>query len=90
MLQSQLQTVQMDQDEGDKKPAKVLSSQHAARELIADITSTLNVRSSRILQSSAVTSPRPGHNGSLHSIPASNGGFGEVRVVVLRACTLGH
>ena len=79
MLRSQLQNVQMDQDAGEQKLSKSVSSQHAARELIADITSTLNVRSSRILRSSVATSPRPAQVGSTNlNAPYANGGVAEV------------
>ena len=81
MLRSQLQNVRTE-DASDQKQVKSISSQHAARELIADITSTLNVRSSRILQSSLATSPRPGQNDIANiNAPYSNGSAVDVSIL---------
>jgi len=79
-LQSKL--MQSEREIGGKS-SKVLTSQDAARELIADITSTLNVRSSRVLQASSATSPRNSkmNLNALHS----NVGLGEVISLYLHA-----
>jgi hypothetical protein len=83
MLQSQLQQVM--QENGGK--AKPTTSQDAARELIADITSTLSVRSSRIMQTSSVKGPTPGQNGSINL--ATKGGYEDVsRSVSVLACSV--
>lgn len=89
MLQSQLQ--QAVQENGGK--AKATTSQDAARELIADITSTLSVRSSRIMQTSSGRGPSSGQNGSINLALkgdlASKGGYEDVsRSVSLSACSV--
>jgi len=56
-LQLELQHLKEEQLEGSHKSRMNLSSQDAARDLIADITSTLTHRSTRIQQTPLVKTP---------------------------------
>jgi len=82
-LQSQLLQQQREgQGRSNGKADTKLTSQDAARELIADITSTLNVRSSRVLNSTSALSPRPeqnGHHRSFNLNAPTDDELGEVR-----------
>jgi len=68
-LQAQLFQLQ-NENEGKKKSP---TSQAAARELIADITSTLSVRSSRVVQSTSALSQQNGHRTfNLNAVPTDD------------------